>query len=517
MMQFTKQILGSFFTLFISSCCLAQVSLVLKDGVSIENITVISANENEQIKTYKGFVIIDDGMIVFAGKKRPGLSGQFRTINGKGKFIIPGLIDSHVHTGQVVGFSSRHCKKYPGLTKAALQQEPKSYLYFGFTTIVDLGDRNTETEKLYQSSEYAPQLYGVGHTVRQFDGYGYNFFKKPDVYTGEMFNWVYNPGQLKDIPSGIDLTQHTPDAVIQAAVNAGAIAVKTFYEDGFSGVMPGLKLPSDSLLKEIVDKAHLKKMPVMLHATSVEAYKKGLVAGVDIFAHGLWHFEKGNFLDAAAPARLDIDKLIEQVVEKGIFVQPTMRVVLSEKNIFNWDLLSHPGIEKTLPAALINWLNTAEGKWGQDDLIDIYSDSTLLDNRIIPAVYLDSLCQRLYNMVSLMNRKGVKFIFGTDTPTSAAGLGGVPGLNGFLELQAMEKAGISPEEIFLTATYRNALALKLNDRIGSVEKGKKANLLILLSNPLVNINAYNDIEKVIIEGKMVKREYLSAAKSNKNK
>ncbi len=514
MMHFVKQILVALFSLslLISTYCRGQASIVLKNGISIENIVVISGTASEQIKTYRGFVIIDDGKIVFAGRKRPYLTGHFQTINGEGKYIIPGLIDSHVHTGQVVGFAEKHYEKYPDLTKTVLQHEPKAYLYFGFTTLIDLGDRNSEIIKLYQNSLYALHLFGVGHTVRQFDGYGHNFFKKPEIYTGKMFNWVYNPDQLQDIPGWIDIAEHTPQVVIQNAANAGAIAVKTFYEDGFSGVIPGLKLPADVLLKEIVHAAHLKKIPVILHATSVDAYKKGLVAGVDILAHGLWHFEKGNFLDATPPARLKIEELIGQIVEKGIFVQPTMRVVLSEKNIFNLDLLSHPDLKNALPPAFIDWFDTPEGKWGQEDLKDMYLNSALLDKHIAPVVYLDSLCNRVYNMINLMKRKGVKFIFGTDTPTSAAGLGGVAGLNGLLELQALEKAGLSLEEIFFAATIRNALAFKLNDRIGSVETGKNADLLILHSNPLININAYNEIETVIIGGKMIQRADLSATR-----
>jgi len=77
-------------------------------------------------------------------------------------------------------------------------------------------------------------------------------------------------------------------------------------------------------------------------------------------------------------------------------------------------------------------------------------------------------------------------------------------------MKHMFDAGISLEKILRAATFNNAKAFHLESLYGGVERGKKANLLILKSNPLVNINAYNEIEIVIISGKLIPREKLSA-------
>ena len=100
-------------------------------------------------------------------------------------------------------------------------------------------------------------------------------------------------------------------------------------------------------------------------------------------------------------------------------------------------------------------------------------------------------------------------IFGTDTP-SAAGIGNVPGYNGFLEMQSLVKLGINLEEIFIASTIRNARAFNLDKKIGSISPSKVANLLILNQNPLNNINAYNAIEQIIIKGKLIERNELIA-------
>ena len=389
-----------------------------------------------------------------------------------------------------------------------MQQEPRNYLYFGFTTLLDLGERDTGVEQAWRESEFAPNLLSIGQGVRQFDGYGHNFYAKPQRYTA-LPNWVYNPEQANQIPAQFDLSRHTPKAAVEKAVNAGAVALKVFHEDGFSGVIKGLNNPSPALLSEIVQQAHAQNLPVLLHSTSLAAYKAGISAKVDILAHGLWHFETGNFLDVAPPARLQIEKVMDDVVKQGIYVQPTPRVVLSEGDIYNSTLLPHPDLKHALPAPLLDWFASAEGKWGAAALDEEMSEFKP-DKSVANQEYLQASAKRVQHMLGWMAKKGVKLIFGTDSPVNWNGLGGVAGLNGWLELQAMAQAGVSLEQIFIAATARNARALKLDASIGSVSKGKYADLLILNANPLKNIAAWNDIDTVIVRGKPIARAALSA-------
>ena len=102
-------------------------------------------------------------------------------------------------------------------------------------------------------------------------------------------------------------------------------------------------------------------------------------------------------------------------------------------------------------------------------------------------------------------------MFGTDTPSSPT-YGNPPGYNGYLEMQEMANAGIPLNKILAMATIENAKAFHLQKRYGTVEVGKKANLLILNKNPLQDITAYNDIEQVIINGQSLNRKDLSAKK-----
>jgi imidazolonepropionase-like amidohydrolase len=510
-------------TVLLPGFLLLAHTLAVADGFNItliKNITLLSADQN-QVHRETGFVLLEGEKITWVGKNKPALADKlvvqakrpgfsYREIDGHGKYLTPGLIDSHVHTGQMIGFAKKHYANYPQLVQGYLKQEPRNYLYFGFTTLLDLGERDKAIEKAWRESEFAPNLLSVGQTVRQFDGYGHNFYPKPARYTA-LPNWVYNPEQAPEIAKEFDLSRHTPKMAVQNAVNAGAVAIKVFYEDGFSGVIKGLKNPSPALLAGIVSEAHAQRLPVLLHSTSLAAYTIGLNAKVDIFAHGLWHFEEGNFLDVAPPDRLQIEKVIDQVVRQGSYVQATLRVVLSETDISSGQLLRHPDLKHALPAPLLAWFSSAEGQWGMAALDEEMADFKP-DKSIANQVYLAASASRVRHMVGWMAKKGVKLIVGTDSPVNWHGLGGVAGLNGWLELQAMAQAGVSLEQIFIAATSRNAQALKLDANIGSIACGKYADLLILNANPLRDIAAWNDIDTVIVRGKVIARGELSAQK-----
>ena len=124
--------------------------------------------------------------------------------------------------------------------------------------------------------------------------------------------------------------------------------------------------------------------------------------------------------------------------------------------------------------------------------------------------YLQVSAKRVGHMLGWVAKKGVKLIFGTDSPVNWNGLGGVAGLNGWLEFQAMAQAGVSLGQLFLAATARNARALKLGASIGSGEQGKICRFADLNANPLKDIAAWNDIDTVIVRGKPIARAALSA-------
>jgi imidazolonepropionase-like amidohydrolase len=86
----------------------------------------------------------------------------------------------------------------------------------------------------------------------------------------------------------------------------------------------------------------------------------------------------------------------------------------------------------------------------------------------------------------------------------------LPGLNGYLEMQRLAAAGVSPRQIFEAATLSNAKAFRLEDEIGTVAAGKRANLVLLSHSPLNSVEAYDQIEAVWIAGKQLDPASLEA-------
>jgi imidazolonepropionase-like amidohydrolase len=104
----------------------------------------------------------------------------------------------------------------------------------------------------------------------------------------------------------------------------------------------------------------------------------------------------------------------------------------------------------------------------------------------------------------------VRLLLGSDTPSNE-GIGNPPGLNGRLEMRRWSEAGVPPAAILRAATLDNAAAFGLAREIGSIELGKRADLLLLKSDPLQDIVAWNRIEIVFLNGEAHARAALLPA------
>src|SRR3974390_2981581 len=101
----------------------------------IEKVTVVSAERTHALPDVN--VKIHDGKIVeIARAPLRGRRTDTEIIDGKGLFLTPGLIDGHVHLSEIPGMLPEQEQAHPDIAHAAREQFPKSYLYFGFTTLV---------------------------------------------------------------------------------------------------------------------------------------------------------------------------------------------------------------------------------------------------------------------------------------------------------------------------------------------------------------------------------------------
>jgi imidazolonepropionase-like amidohydrolase len=121
---------------------------------------------------------------------------------------------------------------------------------------------------------------------------------------------------------------------------------------------------------------------------------------------------------------------------------------------------------------------------------------------------------RYERLVGEMDANGAELLFGTDTAVGGFGWASPPGLAGYWEMRAWVRAGISLRSLFESMTIANARAFGLDGEIGTIEAGKRADLLVLADNPLVDVSAYDTIKIVILGGNEIQRDSLSAQYAN---
>jgi hypothetical protein len=310
-------------------------------------------------------------------------------------------------------------------------------------------------------------------------------------------------------PDGIDPAVHTPQAVVSRMKADGAICVKTFFERGFGGVRD-LPVPKLETIREVVKAAHAAGMPVLMHANSDEAQRFGLDAGVDIMAHGLWNwYQEHSTTSNVTPG---IKKILDDELAQNVGLQPTIQVLNGIRDLFNASFLSDPRLPRVLPSNLIDWYRSPEGQWfrtliSQDLKLPAAADSSQLEHVINEGI--GPTIDRGKQATAYVISRHARILFGTDTP-SAPTYANPPGLNGWLEMHQLIEAGETPAQIFKSATLTNARALKLDQVIGTVQVGKRANLLLLRQDPTQTIDAYAGIAKVILNGRVLDPSELAA-------
>jgi len=467
----------------------------------IEHVTVVSPETSREQPD--ATVTVHDGRIAAistasAAKVARASQVDAGTLDGRGRYLIPGLIDSHVHLGAIPGMTDEQERAHPDIARAAREQIPRSYLYFGFTTLVDLIS-TPQAMARWKSHDPVPDTYFCGGAALM-DGYPMNYVPKPARYAAMPY-MIVEPQSEAALPPGVDPAAHTPEAVVARMKSDGAICVKTFFERGFGGVHD-LPVPKPATIRALVRAAHAAGLPVLLHANSAEAQEVGLDTGVDILAHGLW-----NAHETAAPGVLTpaVRSILDRVVQRRVGWQPTLQVLYGLQDLFNPGFLSDPMLARVLPRSLIEWYGTSEGQWFHDA---VAADVARADPRA-NGPDLTVPIARVAAATGYLAKRGARLLFGTDTP-SAPTYANPPGLNAWMEMRRLIDAGVTPQQIFVAATLGNARALKLDHEIGTVQVGKRADLLLVRADPRQTIQAYSGIVKVILGGRILDPDTLSA-------
>ena len=475
----------------------------------IERVTLVSP---ERLATLRDVSvrIKDDRIVAIGHSTRPaGTADKIQVIDGTGLYLTPGLIDSHVHASDLPGITDPQAQATLDAAGAIRNQVPRSYLYFGYTTLIDLISTRAQVAA-WGSQEIHPDLYFCGGASIP-GGYPPIKLVSPEDRRALYEYMLVQRGEEGKAPEGVDPVTHTPEAVIARMKADGALCVKTFYERGF-GEVDEMPVPRLDTIRDLVKAAHAAHLPVFIHANGTDAQQFAVQAGADVIAHGLWHWNREPEATGLTPRAKNV---LDGVLAAKMGWQPTMQVLYGLQDLFDPDYLSDPVFARVVPASGIEWYRSAAGQWFHDVLAPSFLPKPVLDSHDPQAQWnsartvLVAPIERGKNAVHYMATHGGRILFATDTP-SAPTYANQPGLNGWREMQRMVAAGMTPLQVFRAATQSNAEQLGLSREVGTVQVGKRANLLLLRADPTQTVDAYDEIVKIILHGKVLERTELAA-------
>ncbi len=437
------------------------ITLVIEGG------TLIDGNGGEPLPD--ALIVVQGNRIDSVSRKgQASYAAGAQVLKADGKFILPGLIDAHVH--------------YSGFLAELL-------LCHGITSVFDIGGR------------------GPLHRVRR-DAITRGRVRGPRLFVVvESLLGPVKPGRVaytrergrQDRP----LTVEEAREVVKRAVAGGADLIN---------IRRGL---SQDVFQEAVAEAHRAGLAVVAQPIGPTVFgREAVLAGADVLEHAAginvsiakdpskwtgWGEIELNSLDPRPFADMDEGKtaeLISLMVAKNTYLEPDLiaqgRGLHGQRN--EWEkhdseLLQNPELGYIPEGTRHKWMSN-------------YTEFEALE-----PPEQEQVRKGFHNMqrfIGQFARAGGKLMCGTDTSAHGWAVAGV-GLH--REMELLTQVGLNSMEAILATTRNPAEGYRVLDRLGTVEAGKLADLLILNADPLRDIRNTRKIEWVIQDGKVIDRSY----------
>jgi len=391
-------------------------------------------------------LVITDGRLSWVGPASKLKAPKGAKVEDlKGRHVLPGLIDSHVHLGLVNGITQD--LKYQ--TPENIEKQLHLYAAYGITSVQTLG---TEKDLIFplRNAERA----GRPDMARVFT-----------VGQGVVFKGSYG-----GVP-GLDQSVATPDEarrMVDDEAAKGADAIKLWVDDEF-GTLSSRMPPAIS--SAVIDEAHKDGKKAIAHVFYYDNAAELTREGINAFAHEV----RDRPIDAT---------LLQQMKAKGVW---QIAATLSREASFTYTtlpFLNDPFFSRGVTPEVVAELRSPERvkKLGAAPNFPKYAPT---------------LRNAMQNFAAEA-KAGVRYGMGTDSGPTAR----FPGYFAHWELELMVKAGISPLQAITAATGHNAEFLGAKD-IGTVQAGKWADLLVLDKNPVADIRNTRTIHEVYIAGRKV--------------
>jgi hypothetical protein len=448
----------------------------MSENLLVKNARLLDGNGGAPVEGQA--LLVKDGIIDQIGVDIEAEGA--RELDVEGATVMPGLIDTHVHLESVPGSYYRNDSEEK-LWKYRKHQL-KAYLACGVTTVLDNG---ISVRQLKQFNDH-------------LDGGGVG----PSIYA--LAPIFYPPGGYGD---AVEMPQWGPFRASRSAEEVESLFEEYGEFDNVIGakmtIEPGMgpsdvwEIHSPEMRKVIADAAERRGMPVHVHSLKEEHHLKALEMGAYRLAHA------GYF--KSEPSK----EFLEKLKESGAYVSTTLASTVGQNLVmFNLDKLNDPLIELTVPRELIDtardpkaWKETmfrmiriCSPKRFPSFLIRLILKIANMEKELTSQ--FDSCCRAIVRM----HEAGIPVVAGTDSANWPLFLNYFHGPSTILELQMIEGAGLSNEDVLKTATLTAAEMMGKQNEIGTLEVGKNADMIIVNDDPLKNIDILRNISYCIKDG-----------------
>ena len=453
--------------LLIAGALLAPGSAFSQSTIVVRGATVIDGTGRAPIAD--AAIVMTGGRITAVGPAAavPTPAGA-RVIDGRGKFVMPGLMDANVHLvyGMSVEFLARYEDRFDDLIAEAAQVA----LANGLTTVFDswgpLRPLQRVRDRIARGEIPGARLFAAGNIIGFTGPFGRDFNGPAETTVSKPF--VKRINDLWEEGTGPEVMWVTPDS-LRSVIRGYTAKGPNFLKYGASGhYLQEMLMFSPEQQRVIVEEGHRAGIVVETHTTSVESLRLAMDAGVDLMQH----------------------------------CSITGRV--------------------PMPAALLDRLKTGSPYCAIQSMTNerLAIETGAKAAGFPPRVYWDELIRAQDQNERRMIAAGIPVLLATDAgimnPDEAAS---VPenqrqdnntalGQAHFLWFRATAEKGMKPMDAIVAATRNIARAYRKDDELGTLEPGKRADLLLLDADPLADIANVEKIAAVIKDGVAVNRAAL---------
>ena len=434
-------------------CLITGLSLFAQTGdFIIRNVSILKVEEG----------IMQPGMTVIVRKgeiaaifpqDRPVPLQNLTVIDGKGKYLVPGLAEMHAHIPTPVEGDD-----------ALVKETLFLYLSNGITTIRGMLGAPYHLqlrEAVHKGDMLGPRIFTSSPSL--------NGNSIPDVETAKLKVTQYKNDGYDFLKLHPGLKLDVFNAITQTAKSVG------IPFSGHVSILVGIDRALDAQYSSI---DHL------------DGYAEGLVPAslqLDPASNGFFGF---NFTDQMNVGLAEA--LAKKTKTKSVWVVPTQS--LFDRWLSPDDpqrLATAPEMQYMDPKTRYAWVQTKTG--------------FIKDKAYSAAKYARYRTAR-YVLLQALHNAGVNFLLGSDAPQ----VFNVPGFSIQHEMQGLASAGLPNADIIRSGSINPAIFFNQKNQFGSIEAGKAADLVLLNANPLEDISSMAKIAGVMVRGQWLSREKIDS-------